>query len=74
MKGSLANFIFEAKSMSKQDVLIMVICPSNVCNKPKAHFQVGYFSLYSLNRVSYCRLTVLCLNGLLAHSTVYHSI
>ena len=27
-KGSLVNFISEAKLVSKQDVLIMIICPS----------------------------------------------
>ena len=30
IEGSLVNFICEAKSVSKQDVLIMVTCPSKV--------------------------------------------
>ena len=30
IKGSLANFICKTKSLSKQEVLIMITCPSKV--------------------------------------------
>ena len=46
MKGNLANLICETKSVSKQDVLIMVTCPRKVVQWTEIMLKVGYFSLF----------------------------
>ena len=39
IKGGLVNFICKAKSLSKQDVLIMITCLSKIVQWPKQYFQ-----------------------------------
>ena len=46
IKGTLVNFICEAKAVSGKDVLIMITCNYRLCNDPKYAFQVSYLSLY----------------------------
>ena len=38
IKGSLVNFICEAKVVLGQDVLIMITCNCRLCNDPKPYF------------------------------------
>ena len=53
IKGNLVNFICEAKSVSKKDVLIEITCSLKVVQWPETMLsKLAIFSLYSLSRQS----------------------
>ena len=51
IKGNLVNFICKAKSVSNQDVLIMVTCPSKIVQWRETMLsKLATFSLHALSR------------------------